>query len=171
VSDAVKAHPGMYFGAYPAADWPLVIAAWTVADLLRLTEGEAHVRLVLHRDGALSAAVRGARVTAPAVGDPRPVGDLVRSAMWYVELARTTAVHAGPQRAPELLGGRRVWRGLDVTVHSELDGDLFGLPAGGWWRDGPARLAVVLASPRHRPAGGQRVHVTDEATGATADLP
>ncbi|MEV6925282.1 hypothetical protein AB0M46_12375 [Dactylosporangium sp. NPDC051485] len=166
----MKAHPGMYFGAYPAADWPLVIAAWTAADLLRLAGDGARVELVLHRGGALSASVRGASVTAP-LGEEKPIEDVIRSGMWYTELSRATAVAAGPQRPGELVGGEQVWRDLDVTVHSDLDGALFGVPDGQWWRDGVSRLAAVLATPRHRPADGQRVHVTDEATGERAELP
>jgi hypothetical protein len=162
----------MYFGAFPAGDWPLVVAAWTAADLLRLAEDAPSVELVLHRGGALSASVRGARVSAPAAGPARRVADLIKAGMWYSELARTTAVDAGPQRAPDLIGEEQVWLGLDVTVRSELDGDLFaGVPAAERWRDGLPRLTAVLATPRHRPPDGRRVHVIDEATGATADLP
>jgi hypothetical protein len=172
VIDAVKAHPGMYFGAFPAGDWPLVVAAWTAADLLRLAEDAPSVELVLHRGGALSASVRGARVSAPAAGPARDVTDLIRAGMWYTELACTTAIDAGPEDAPELIGDEHVWLGLDVTVRSELDGDLFGgIPAEARWRDGLPRLTAVLATPRHRPPDGRRVHVTDEAAGETADLP
>jgi hypothetical protein len=170
--DAVKAHPGMYFGAFPASDWPLVVAAWTSADLLRLAAEPGSVALVLHRDGALSASVHGARVSAPAAGIPGPVTDLIRAGMWYTELTRTTVVDARPQRAPELAGDEHVWRDLDVTVRSELDGDLFAaVPPADRWRDGVTRLTAVLATPRHRPPDGRRIHVTEEATGTTADLP
>ncbi|MFG2041054.1 hypothetical protein [Dactylosporangium sp. NPDC048998] len=171
MSDSVKAHPGMYFGAYPAADWPLVIAAWTAADLLRLAKEAPRVELTLHRGGALSASVRGARVTAPAAGDAQPVGDIIRTGMWYTELSRSTVVDVAPPCEARLTGGEHVWCDLDVTIRSELDPGLFGVPACDWWRDGVTRLAAVLATPRHRPPDGQRVHVTDEATGETADLP
>ncbi|MEV8515326.1 hypothetical protein [Dactylosporangium sp. NPDC051484] len=171
VSDSVKAHPGMYFGAYPAADWPLVIAAWTAADLLRLAERTPRVELTLHGGGDLSASVRGGRVTAPAADDARPVGDIIRAGMWYTELSRSTVVDVAPPGEPQRSGGERRWSGLDVTIRCELDPGLFGVPAADWWRDGVTRLAAVLATPRHRPADGQRVHVTDEATGETADLP
>jgi hypothetical protein len=161
----------MYFGAYPAADWPLVIAAWTAADLLRLAERAPHVELTLHAAGGLTAFVRGATVKVP-IGEPRrPVGDVIRAGMWYTELARTTVVDVGAAGAPEAVGAEYVWRDLDVAVHSELDGAFFGLPGGGWWRDGILRLAAVLATPRHRPPDGQRVHVIDEAGGVFAELP
>ncbi|MGI5242379.1 hypothetical protein [Dactylosporangium sp. CA-139066] len=168
----MKAHPGMYFGAFPAADRPLIVAAWTAADLLRLAEDAPRVDLVLHRGGALSASVRGARVSAPATGPARSVAELIKAGMWYTELAPATAIDAGPRRAPELVGDEHVWHDLDVTVRSELDGDLFNaVPAADRWRDGVARLSAVLATPRHRPPDGRRVHVSDEATGTTADLP
>ncbi|MER7007058.1 hypothetical protein ABT297_29025 [Dactylosporangium sp. NPDC000555] len=171
VSDSVKAHPGMYFGAFPAADWPLVIAAWTATDLLRLAEQTSRVELTLHTGGGLSASVRGARVTAPISGDGRPVGDIIRAGMWYTELSRSTVVDVAPPGEPQLTGDELLWSGLDVTIRSELDPGLFGVPAADWWRDGVTRLAAVLATPRHRPADWQRVHVTDEETGETADLP
>lgn len=161
----------MYFGAYPACDWGLIIAAWTAADLLRLAADAPAVELLLRADGGLSATVRGATVTAPVENPGRSVGEIVRGAMWYTELAKSTVVNAGPEGEPEHEGAEYVWRGLDVSVHSELDGELFGLPGGGWWRDGIDRLAAVLATPRHRPPDGQRVHVVDEATGASAYLP
>ncbi|HTJ37442.1 MAG TPA: hypothetical protein VL738_29795 [Dactylosporangium sp.] len=166
----MKATPGMYFGAFPAADWPLVIAAWTAADLLRLAGDEPRVDLVLHRGGALSATVRGARVTAPAADPQRPLADVIRAGMWYTELARSTTVDTGPPATPALTDGHYVWTALTVTVHSELEGSLFGTPASQWWRDGVTRLRAVLATPRHRPPDGHRVHVTDETTGETAVL-
>jgi hypothetical protein len=171
VADSVKAHPGMYFGAYPASDWGLVIAAWTAADLLRLAVDAPSVEVRLRADGGLTAMVRGARVTAPVEHPARSAREIIRGGMWYTELAKSTVVDAGAEREPEHEGAEYVWHGLDVTVHSELDGDLFGLPGGGWWRDGITRLAAVLATPRHRPPDGQRVHVVDEATGASAFLP
>ncbi|WP_432824877.1 hypothetical protein [Dactylosporangium sp. CA-092794] len=171
VSASVKANPGMYFGAYPASDWPFVIAAWTAADLLRLAPYAPSVELTLHCGGGLSAAVSGARVTAPAMPSPRPLADVIRSGMWYTELSRATTVDAGPERAPQLTAGEHVWYDLDVTVHSELDASLFGMPDGSWWRDPLTRLGAVLATPRHRPPDGQRVMVLDETTGNTADLP
>ncbi|WP_433075448.1 hypothetical protein ACQP1P_29235 [Dactylosporangium sp. CA-052675] len=172
MSSAVKANPGLYFGAFPAADWPLVIAAWTAADLLRLAPAAPVVDVILHRGGPLSATVRGATVAAPPHEARRPVADIIRSGLWYTELSRSTTVHTTSDHPSPLPGeADRVWSGLTVTVHSELDANLFGLPDGTWWRDGIARFAKILATPRHRPPDGRRVHVTDERTGERASLP
>ncbi|WP_433203453.1 hypothetical protein ACQP00_34155 [Dactylosporangium sp. CS-047395] len=167
----MKANPGLYFGAFPSSDWPLVIAAWTAADLLRLAPDTASVDLVLHRGGALSATVHGATVTAPPHADLRPVADIIRAGMWYTELSRNTTVHTTSERAAPPSGPRRVWTGLTVTVRSELDAAVFGLPDGSWWRDGIPRFAKILATPRHRPPDGRHVHVFDEAAGDVAELP
>jgi hypothetical protein len=162
VTGAVRANPGLYFGAFPASDWPLVLAAWTAADLLRLVPTPAAcVAVTLHRGGALSATVGGAAVIAPP-SDPRPASELVRARMWYAELARATTVRVTPEAG---------WSDLTVAVHIELDAQLFGLPDGSWWRSGVTRFARLLATPRHRPPAGSVVRVTDEATGETADLP
>ncbi|GAA3453151.1 hypothetical protein [Dactylosporangium matsuzakiense] len=163
MAGSVKANPGLYFGAYPAADWPLVIAAWTAADLLRLAPSTPTVDVTLHHNGALSATVRGA--TVPAA--PRPVADIIRSGMWYTELSRTTTIHA---TTPHATPGP-AWTDLTVTVHSDLDADLFGLPAGTWWHNGVQRFAGLLTNPRHRPPDGRHVDVWDEATGERAELP
>ncbi|WP_432971729.1 hypothetical protein [Dactylosporangium sp. CA-233914] len=171
MAGSVKANPGLYFGAYPAADWPLIIAAWTAADLLRLAPAAPHVAVTLHRDGSLSATVCGATVTAPSSGDQRPLPDIIRAGMWYTELSRATTVTITPECPPVVLGPERMWSGLTVTIGSTLDASLFGLPEGTWWRDGVPRLAKLLAAPRHRLPGGRRVHITDGSTGETAALP
>jgi hypothetical protein len=168
VAGAVKANPGLYFGAYPAEDRPLVIAAWTAADLLRLAPDAPCVDVTLHRGGALSATVHGATVAAGT----RPVADVIRSGMWYTELSRATTVHTtSPRAIPRQGGPQQVWSGLTVTVHSDLDASLFGLPDGSWWRNGVARFAKLLATPRHRPPDGRHVRVLEEATGERAELP
>ncbi|MEU7867434.1 hypothetical protein [Dactylosporangium sp. NPDC049140] len=159
---AVKANPGLYFGSFPAVDWPLIIAAWTAADLLRLAPGTPAVDVTLHRGGALTATVRGATVEAPPAAGRRPVADIIRAKMWYTELSRATTVQTTSDH------GRN---GLTVTVHSDLDANVFGLPEGSWWHNGVTRFAKVLSTPRHRPPDGRRVHVTDESTGETAELP
>ncbi|MFI5910011.1 hypothetical protein [Dactylosporangium sp. NPDC051541] len=165
MAGSVKANPGLYFGAYPAEDWPLVIAAWTAADLLRLAPKTPAVDLTLHHNGALSATVRGAEVRA----DPRPVADVIRSGMWYTDLSKATTIHAtSPHPVPT---ASNTWSDLTVTVHSTLDANLFGLPDGTWWRNGVTRFANLLTNPRHRPPDGRHVDVWDEATGERAELP
>jgi hypothetical protein len=171
VAGAVKANPGLYFGAFPASDWPLVIASWTAGDLLRLAPHAARVDLTLHHTGALSATVRDATVSAPPSAGPRPVADIVRAGMWHVELSRSTTVHVTADRVVPEPYPARTWSGLTVTVHSELDATLFGLPDGSWWRDGVNRFGRLMTNPRHRPPEGQHIRVTDEATGESAELP
>lgn len=170
MSDAVKANPGLYFGSYPAEDWPLIVAAWTAADLLRLAPSAPSVALVLREGGTLSATVRGAVVTSPSPS-PSSVAEVIKSGMWYSELSRETVVttSCGPDAAAVPDGF--AWHDLVVTVHSTLSGGALTTTAGSWWSASLTRLAAVLNTPRHRPPDGQQIHVTNETTREQALLP
>lgn len=167
--EAVVRRPAMYFGTYPTADWPLVIAVWTATDLLHYAVGpEPQVGVTLHDGGDLSAEVLGARVEWPATAKPHPVEELVRHRMWWRHLTRSTTVSvrqgARPPAAPQRIDVDLVWNDLDILARFELDADLIGVAADEWWRDGPIRLRDVFATPHFRLAPGHRLTITDEAT-------
>lgn len=104
--EAVARRPAMYFGGYAAEDWPLVIAAWTVTDLLDYVATTEPVAMVtLHRDGELSAAVSGARLTWPVTAKPSSAEDLIRRRMWWRQLGSDMTVTVLRTDAPP--GSRR----------------------------------------------------------------
>jgi hypothetical protein len=173
--EAVARHPAMYFGDHPTADWPLVVAAWTAFDLLDYGVGsQRSVELILHRDGALSAAVAKGRVARSVTARPAPVDELVRRRMWWHRLGRSTEVtvlrDGGPVGAAEVVGDELVWDDLDIGVRLVLDVDLIGTSPGQWWHAGPARLRALLTTDRFRPAPGQRLTIIDEAAGTTTRI-
>jgi hypothetical protein len=109
----------------------LVIVAWTATDLFDYAVGpEPRVDVTLHRDGALSAAVVGARVTWPTTAKPVSVHELIRRRMWWRQLGRSMVVHVRsdglPSGAGNAVGDEVVWNDLDIVVRSALDGGLIG---------------------------------------------
>ncbi len=169
--EAVMRRPTMYFGDYAASDWPLVIAAWTATELLDYAVGpEPHVDVTLHRDGDLSAAVVGARVTRPRSTKPVSVDELVRRRMWWHHLGRSIAVdvhrNGMPPGAGHAVGDEMVWDDLDIVVRLAFDADLIGSEPQMWWHDGGARLRVMFATDRFRVPSGRQIVIADEAAEA-----
>jgi hypothetical protein len=173
--EAVLHRPAMFFGDYRPPDWPVVIAAWTAADMLDYAvPPRRRAAVTLHGDGDLSATVAMARVVRPAAARPLPIEELVRRRMWWHQLARSTTVVVGragkaavePQRVDDGL----VWSGLDIVVRLELDAQLVGVAPEAWWQDGPARLRDVFATLGVHLTADDQVVVLDEATGTTLTL-
>jgi hypothetical protein len=91
--EAVLRRPAMYSGDYRPLDWPLVIAAWTAAEMLDYgCAPRRQAAVTLHRDGGLSASVAKARMVQPAAAQRLPIEELVRRRMWWHQLARSTTV-------------------------------------------------------------------------------
>jgi hypothetical protein len=169
--EVVARHPAMYFGDYPSADWPLVIAAWTAFDLLAYRIGpQRSVELILHRDGDLSATVVKARVARSATARPAPVEELVQRRMWWRQLCRSTTVTVrrgcGPAGVAQVVGDEWVWDGLDIGVRLAPDVDLIGTSPQQWWHEGPARLRALFRTDRFRPAPDDQLTIIDEGAGA-----
>jgi hypothetical protein len=170
--EAVLRRPSMYFGDYRPPDWPLVIAAWTAAEMLDyavLPQRQAAV--TLHRNGDLSGSVARARIERPATAQRLPIEQLIRRRMWWHELTRSTTIAVGPDgtdaAAPEHVDDRLVWSDLDIVVRLELDAQLIGVAPEQRWQDGPARLQHVFATRRFNLRADDRLVILDEATGTT----
>jgi hypothetical protein len=178
--EAVLRRPAMYFGDYRPSDWPLVIAAWTAAELLDYqTRPARQVILTLHRGGDLSATAAGARVPCSATGRRWPIGDLVRRRMWWHQLCRSTTVtitrNGTDPGEPQHVGDQVVWDDLSIEVRMALDPDIIGAAPGTWWGDGPARPREVFAAGSFDLVA-EDVVVLDEVddqsiTGSQADWP
>lgn len=169
----VLRRPQMYFGDYAAAEWPLVIAAWTAHELLDYAVGpEPRVDVTLHQDGDLSAAVTGARVAWPAAAPSASVDELIRRRMWWHHLAQSTEVVVRRKGTPagpaDIVDDELVWSELDVVVRLSLDAGLIGVAPHRWWHDGTARLQAVFAD-RFRPAPGH-LTVIDETAGTATQI-
>ena len=148
--EAVQARPAMWFGDHPTADWPVVIALWTARTLFEYTTGDlAKVELTLHGDGALSATCHGT--------DRFPPEEEIRRRMWWMELARSTAI--------TLTGAQD-----HINVRIEIEPELIGVGPGAWWHQGLDRLRRISAVPHFQLAAGHCIVATDEATGASAML-
>lgn len=166
----------MYFGDYSAEDWPLVIAAWTAAGLLEYVAApKPRVMVTLHRDGDLSAAVTGGRLSWPVVAKPRPVEDLIRERMWWRQLSSSMTVvvlrNGRPPETAEIVGDELVWNDLDIAVRLTLDVEFLGVPPQSWWRDSVARLRAVFDSNSVRLQPDRQLLVTDEAAETVASIP
>jgi hypothetical protein len=173
--EAVARRPAMYFGDYPAADWPLVIAAWTAIDLLDyVATPEPRAMVTLHRGGDISAAVSGARLTWPVTAIPRSAEDLIRRRMWWRQLGSGMAVavlrNGAPPATAETVGDEWVWDDLSVAVRLTLDADLIAVAPQVWWQDGVARLRAVFDTDRFRLQRDRQLVVTDEAAGTVATI-
>lgn len=173
--EAVARRPAMYFGGYAAEDWPLVIAAWTATDLLDYVATPEPVAMVtLHRDGGLSAAVSGARLTWPLTAKPPSVEDMIRRRMWWRQLGSdmtVTVLRTGlPPGMAENTGDELVWNDLSIAVRLTLDADLIGVAPQVWWRHGVARLRAVFDTDRFQLQPDRQLMVTDEATGTVASV-
>jgi hypothetical protein len=173
--EAVLRRPAMYFGGYRPPDWPLVIAAWTAAEMLDYAvPPRRQAAVTLHRNGDLSASVAMARIVQPAAALRLPVEELVRRRMWWHQLARSTTVVAGRDgedaAEPQHVDDRLVWTDLAIVVRLELDAQLIGIASEAWWQDGPARLQDVLATLSFHLAAHDQLVVLDEATGTTLNL-
>ncbi|WP_433087490.1 hypothetical protein ACQP1P_16195 [Dactylosporangium sp. CA-052675] len=173
--EAVARRPAMYFGDYAAEDWPLVIAAWTATDLLDyVVTPRPRAMVTLHRDGDVSAAVSGARLTWPVAARPRSADDVIRRRMWWHQLGSSMAVtvlrNGTPSGMADVIGDELVWNDLSIAVRLTLDADFVGVAPQMWWRDGVARLRAVFATDRFRLPPDQQLTVTDEAAGTVATI-
>jgi len=172
--EAVQRHPRMYFGDLLPPDWPLIICAWTVHELLDYTVGTTRqVHLVLHREGALTAVANQARVAWPAVARTSAADAIVRHRMWWTQLGWSSTVTVdqvgqvpGP---PHQIGDQLVWEGLRIVARIDLDADLFGIAADHLWDDAAARLRGTFATDRFRLPGDSQVSIVDEAAGSEVD--
>jgi hypothetical protein len=53
--EAVLRRPGVYFGSFTPADWPLVILGWTVLDLLGVASDQSpRAQITVGSDGTLT---------------------------------------------------------------------------------------------------------------------
>lgn len=173
--EAVARRPAMYFGDYTAEDWPLVIAAWTATDLLDyVVTPRSHAMITLHRNGDLSAAAPGARLTCRVTAQPRSADDVIRRRMWWHQLCSSMAVtvlrNVTPSGTADIIGDELVWNDLSIAVRLTLDADLVGVPSQMWWQDGAARLRAVFATDRFRLPPDRHLTVTDEAAGTVATI-
>jgi hypothetical protein len=144
----------------------LVIAAWTATELLDYAVGsEPHVDVTLHRDGDLSAAVVGARVTRPRSTKPVSVDELIRRRMWWHHLGRSIAVDVHrdgmPPGAGHAVGDEMVWDDLDILVRLAFDADLIGSEPQMWWHGDGARLRVLFATDRPVAIGARHRKTAD----------
>ena len=173
--EAVAHRPAVYFGDLAAADRPLVIAAWTAAELLDcVVTPEPHTTVTLHRDGDVSAAVSGARLTWPVTAYPRSADEVILRRMWWHQLGSATTVTTLPDGAPsakaDIIGDELVWNDLSIAVRLTLNADLIGAAPHLWWKNGVARLQGVFATDRFRLPPDRHIAVTDEATGTAATI-
>ncbi|MDI6102641.1 hypothetical protein QLQ12_28880 [Actinoplanes sp. NEAU-A12] len=153
-----------------------MIAAWTAVDLLEyVATPEPRVMVTLHRDGDVSAAVTGGRLSWPVSAKPWPVEDLIRERMWWRQLSSSMTVvvlrNGTPPETAETVGSELVWNDLDIAVRWALDAEFLGVRPRSWWRDGVARLRAVFDSNSVRLRPDRQLLVTDEAAGTVASIP
>jgi hypothetical protein len=166
----------MYFGDIDVADWPLSFAAWAANDLLGYAVGSVrHVTLTLHHHGGLSAVVDKARVIWPATRALRPVDELIRRRMWWLQLtlsATVTVQRDGKEPGePQRIGEEFVWTDLDIATQMMLDPELIGVGSDRWWQAGTDRLRALFESDEHRLSPGCSVAIRNEVTGTSVEVP
>jgi hypothetical protein len=169
--EAVKRRPGMYFGTFATSDWPLVILAWTVLDLLDLAPAENPVAEVTVRsDGSVSASVRRASVFWPARA--QTAADAVRLRQWWTQLCRDVNISVtrdgqtvGLASAPTDDYGHRTLVGVDITVAASVDPEVVSAPPATWWINWLDGLPDVAHRIGFEFTPRQQIIAVDEASG------
>jgi hypothetical protein len=173
--EAVLRRPAMYFGDFRPPDWPLVIAAWTAAQMLDYAvPPRRRATLTLHRNGDLSATIARARIVQPTAAQRLSIEELLRRRMWWHQLTQSTTVVAGQDgkdaAEPQCVDDRLIWTDLDIAVRLEPDPQLIGIAPEVWWQDGPTRLQDVFATLHVQLMADDQLVVLDEATGTTLNI-
>ncbi|MEV0272289.1 hypothetical protein AB0H43_26230 [Hamadaea sp. NPDC050747] len=174
--EAVCARPAMYFGDWPAADWPLVMCAWTVHELLAYSaEAPKRVDVTLGIDGVLAAAVDQARLTWPTRAKKTTVEEIVGRRMWWAQLGHSNTVtiqQAGRTPGPpKQVGDLLIWDGLRITTRMDLDPEMFGVPADSMWLDAAPRLGQIFTTDRFRLPTDSQVMITNDGVGIVLSHP
>jgi hypothetical protein len=169
--EAVLRRPGMYFGSFAATDWPLVILAWTVLDLLELAPADSpRIQVTVRSNGRFDASVRRGSLVCPARA--QTAADAVRLRQWWTQLCRdVTITIGGPGQALALENvptgdfGRRMLADVDIAVAASVDSDVVSAPPATWWPSWLDRLPDVLHRLGSELTPGQQIVAADEASG------
>jgi hypothetical protein len=168
--DAVLRRPGMYFGAHPRSDWPLVMLAWTTSDLMgRAATSQHDIDVTVHRDGQFE--VHGCELTIFWPRRARTLEDAIRLSHWWAALNRSTTIVVGDvdrgalEVAPTDEHGHRTVTVADVCVRVVCETDLIGSGPAVWWGGWIDRLPAVLNAIGLEPAVNKHIVAFDEVEG------
>jgi hypothetical protein len=148
--EAVSRRPGMYFGAFEPVDWPLVIMAWTILDLVDLAPAQdSHAAVRMLPDGVFDVSVQHGTLPCPARAST--AADALRLRQWWTQLCRDVTITVG-RRGPAVDvasvpaddHGHRMLVDVDIAVVASVDPHVVPAPSASWWPGWLDRLPDVL---------------------------
>lgn len=131
-------------------DWPLVIMAWTILDLMDLAPGrDSHATVRMRPDEAFD--VSALHATLPCPARAPTAADALRLRQWWTQLCRDVIITVSRRgqavdvaSVPAGDHGQRVLVGVDITVVAAVDPHIVAAPQATWWRGWLDRLPGVL---------------------------
>lgn len=168
--EAVLSRPDIYFGALPVSDWPLMIVAWAMFDLLDTAPPDCQqVWLTIRSDGAFEVSVGSAAICWPKNAETAAEA-LQRRHLWthlccdVTITIRRNGQTPGPDFVTVSEGGQRLLSAVDITVVASIDPDVVSAPSATWWRDWLDRLPEIVGRLGFRFTSEQSIVALDAAT-------